>query len=157
MGFPRGSDGRESTCNARDLDLIPGLGRSPREGHGNPLQYSWLENPHEQWRMVGSCRLAGYSPWGHRVKHDWVTLSLLYRWPLLLDGLIRKLSALSFVVSKKFKTRKFTVMVSSLSVQVGNFRLTTLQPSASSFGARGKFKTCKSTANESHPLETIKA
>ena len=45
MGFPDGSNGKESACNAEDPDLIPGLGRSPREKHGNPLQYSCLENP----------------------------------------------------------------------------------------------------------------
>ena len=39
-----GSDGKESACNAGDLGLISGLGRSPGEGHGNPLQYSGLEN-----------------------------------------------------------------------------------------------------------------
>ena len=43
--LPGGSDGKESTCNAGDLGSIPGLGRSPGEGHGNPLQYSRLENP----------------------------------------------------------------------------------------------------------------
>ena len=43
--FLGGSDGKESTCNAEDLGLIPGLGRSPGEGNGNPLQYSCLENP----------------------------------------------------------------------------------------------------------------
>ena len=42
---PGGSDGKESSCNAEDLGLIPGLGRSPGVGHGNPLQYSCLENP----------------------------------------------------------------------------------------------------------------
>ena len=47
-GFPGGSDGKESTCNAGDLGLTPGLGRSPGGGHGNPLQYSCLENPHGQ-------------------------------------------------------------------------------------------------------------
>ena len=36
MGFPGGSDGKESACNAGDLDSIPGLGRSSEEGHGNP-------------------------------------------------------------------------------------------------------------------------
>ena len=45
MGFPAGSDGKESTCNAGDLGSIPGSGRSPGEGNGNPLQYSGLENP----------------------------------------------------------------------------------------------------------------
>ena len=42
---PCGSDGKEFACNAGDLGLIPGLGRSPGGGHGNPLQYSCLENP----------------------------------------------------------------------------------------------------------------
>ena len=43
-GFPGGSDGKESTCNARDLGLVPGSGKSPGEGNGHPLQYSYLEN-----------------------------------------------------------------------------------------------------------------
>ena len=43
--FPGGSDGKESAYNAGYLDSIPGLGRSPGEGNGNPLQYSCLENP----------------------------------------------------------------------------------------------------------------
>ena len=38
LGFPGGSDGKESACIVRDLGLIPGLGRSPGGGHGNPLQ-----------------------------------------------------------------------------------------------------------------------
>ena len=42
-GFPGDSDGKESACSARDLDLIPMSGRSPGEGYGNPLQYSCLE------------------------------------------------------------------------------------------------------------------
>ena len=53
LGFPGGSDGKESACNAGDLGSIPGLGRSPGGGHGNPLQYSCLENPHEQRSPVG--------------------------------------------------------------------------------------------------------
>ena len=44
MGFPGGSDGKEYTCNAGDLGLIPGLGRSPGEGNGNPFQNSYQEN-----------------------------------------------------------------------------------------------------------------
>ena len=43
-GFPSVSAGKESVCNAGDLGLIPGLGRSAREGNGYPLQYSGLEN-----------------------------------------------------------------------------------------------------------------
>ena len=60
VGIPDGSDGKESACNARDLGLIHGLGISPGGGHGNPLQYSCLENPH------GQRSLAGYSPQGHK-------------------------------------------------------------------------------------------
>ena len=44
LGFPCGSAGKESPCNAGDLSLIPGLGRSPGEGKGYPLRYSGLEN-----------------------------------------------------------------------------------------------------------------
>ena len=52
MGFPAVSDGKESACNAGDVGLIPGLGRSPGEGNGNPFQYSCLENPMDRgaWR-----------------------------------------------------------------------------------------------------------
>ena len=54
-GFPGGSNGEESACNVRDLGSIPGLGRSPGEGDGNPLQYSCLENPMDRgawWATV---------------------------------------------------------------------------------------------------------
>ena len=43
-GFPRGSEGKASACNVGDLGLNSGLGRSPGEGNGNPLQHSCLEN-----------------------------------------------------------------------------------------------------------------
>ena len=61
-GFPDGSDGKESAYNVGDLGLIPGAGRSPGEGHGNPLQYSCLENPIDRgaWQSMGS----------QRVRHD---------------------------------------------------------------------------------------
>ena len=49
MGFPGGSDGTESACNAGDMGSIPRLGRSPGEGNGNPLQYSCLENSMGMW------------------------------------------------------------------------------------------------------------
>ena len=48
MGFPGGSEGKASVCNAGDLGSVPGSGRSPREGNGNSLQYSCLENPIEE-------------------------------------------------------------------------------------------------------------
>ena len=44
-GFPGGSGGKESACNAGNWGSIPGSGRSPGEGHGSPLQYSYMENP----------------------------------------------------------------------------------------------------------------
>ena len=54
MSFLCGSDGKESTCQAGDPGLIPGLGRSPGEGNGNPLQYSYLENPMNRraWQAI---------------------------------------------------------------------------------------------------------
>ena len=64
MGFPGGSDGIESACNAGELDSILGLGRSLGGGNGNPLQYYSLENPQ------GQRSLADYSPWSLRVRHD---------------------------------------------------------------------------------------
>ena len=48
------SEGKESACNVGDLSLILGLGRSPREGHCNPLQYSCLKNPYRQRSLVGN-------------------------------------------------------------------------------------------------------
>ena len=56
LGFPDGSDGKESSCNAGDLGSIPGSGRSPGGGHSNLIHYSYLENPH------GQKSLGGYSP-----------------------------------------------------------------------------------------------
>ena len=58
VGFPSASDGKESACNAADLGSTTGLGRSPAGGHSNPLQSSYLENPHGQRSLVG------HNPWG---------------------------------------------------------------------------------------------
>ena len=54
MDFPGGSDGKQSVYNAGDLGSIPGSGRSPGEGNGNPCQYSCLENPMdgETWQVT---------------------------------------------------------------------------------------------------------
>ena len=54
QGFPGGSDGKESTCNAGDPGAIPGSGRSLGGGHGNSLQYSCLENPMDRgaWQAI---------------------------------------------------------------------------------------------------------
>ena len=88
LGFPHGSAGKESTHNVGDLGLLPGMGRSCGGGHGNPLQYSCLENPY------GQRSLAGYSPWGckeldttkwlstahDKKKHWWQQLFWKERW-----------------------------------------------------------------------------
>ena len=71
--FPGGSDGKASACNEGDLGLIPGWGRSPGEGNGNPRQHSclgkipWTEEP-DRLQSVES----------QRVRHDWVTSLSLF-------------------------------------------------------------------------------
>ena len=73
-GFPGGSDGKESACNAGYPGLIPGLGRSAGEGNGNPLQYSCLENSKDRgawWSTVHGSQ---------RVGHNWATLTLSHIW-----------------------------------------------------------------------------
>jgi len=55
MGFPGGSEGKESACNVGDPGSTPGSGRYPGEGNGNPLQYSYLENSMDRgawWAIV---------------------------------------------------------------------------------------------------------
>ena len=61
MGFPGGSEVKASACNAGDLGSIPGSGRSPGEGDGNPLQYSRLENPMD--RGAGGLQSTGSQSW----------------------------------------------------------------------------------------------
>ena len=65
MGFPSSSDGEESACNAGDLASIPGLGTSPGEGNGNPLQHFCLKNPMDR-------------PWGHKESDMTEQLTLTY-------------------------------------------------------------------------------
>ena len=60
QGFPGGAVVKNPPANAGDVGSIPGWGRSPGEGNGNPIQYSCLENPH------GQKSLAGYSTWGRK-------------------------------------------------------------------------------------------
>ena len=66
MGFPGGSDSEVFACNEGDQGSIPGSGRSPGEGNGTPLQYSWLENP-----MDGGAWSAAV----HGVTKSWTRLS----------------------------------------------------------------------------------
>ena len=64
VGFPGSSDNKESACNAGDPGSIPGVGRSPGEGNGGPLQYSHLENPLDRGA-------SGLHPMGlQKVGHD---------------------------------------------------------------------------------------
>ena len=80
-----GSDSKESACDAGDLGSNPGLGWSPGEGNGNPLQYSFLENPHVQRILVG------YSPWGCQDSDtsEWLapSLSFTYNVKIVLQKL----------------------------------------------------------------------
>ena len=79
IGFPGGSDDKASACNVGDPCSIPGLGRSPGEGNGNPFQYSCLENPwiEEPGRLQ--------SMWSQRVGHNWATSLSLYYYYFRVD------------------------------------------------------------------------
>ena len=68
-GFPSNSVGKESACNVGDLGLIPGLGRSPGEGNGNPLQYSCMKNPVD--RGPGRLQSMGSQKVGFQVAQRW--------------------------------------------------------------------------------------
>ena len=72
VGFPGGSDDKESACNAGNSGSIPAMGRSHGERNGYPLQYSWLENSMD--RIALQATLHG----SQRVGHYWVTISISY-------------------------------------------------------------------------------
>ena len=83
--FPGGSDGEESTCNLGDPGSIPGLGRSPGGEHGNPLQYSCLENPMDRgawWATVHGIAELDTS--------EWLTLSILFIDKRLQGALLKR-------------------------------------------------------------------
>ena len=79
MGFPGGSDGKR-ICLKGDLGFMPGLWRSPKGGHGNPLQYSCLENPHGQRSLVG------YRPQGRKESNTTERLSTPMVFPVVMYG-----------------------------------------------------------------------
>ena len=98
VGFPRSSVGRESACSAGDLGSIPGLGRSPGEGNGSPLQYPCLENLMDRgawWATVTASQ---------RVGHGWATGTWCI-WSALL-------SVGPYAPSRRVSTRLFSVSVS---------------------------------------------
>ena len=74
--FPGGSDSKDSACNAGDLRLILGLGRSPGEGHGNPFQYSCLENPMFSGSLAATA---------HEVTKNWTLSFSLFRTVVYID------------------------------------------------------------------------
>ena len=61
LGFPDDSDGKETACSAGDPGSIPGSGRSPGEGNGNPLLYSCLENPLERGAWLATVQVVAKS------------------------------------------------------------------------------------------------
>ena len=90
LGFPGGSDGKEFSCKLGDLGPIPGLGRSPGEGKGHPLQYSCLKNPHGQRSLAGhslcSCRVR--DDWAAKPSTEWTSqVVLVVENPLPMQGL----------------------------------------------------------------------
>ena len=74
LGFPGGSDNEEFTCNARDLDSVPALGRSHGGGRGNPLQCFCLETPHGQRSLAGYCLWVTKS----RTQLKWLSTAYIY-------------------------------------------------------------------------------
>ena len=71
VGFPGGSDGKESTCNMGDLGSVPGLGRSPGRGHGNPPPYPCLENPMDRGAWQAAVQMVTQS----RTRLKWLSSS----------------------------------------------------------------------------------
>ena len=103
--FPGGSGGKASAYNAGDLGLIPGSGRSPGEGNGNPLQYSCLENPMDRGAWLATC------PWGHKESDttEWFHLSdSLNQW-LVIHSRLRILDFVlgqNKITTEDFRTKK---------------------------------------------------
>ena len=104
LGFPGGSDRKESSCNVGDMGLIPGLGRSLEGGHGNPLQHSCLENSHGQRSLVG------YSPWGRKESDTTERLSIHSTFKLNL--IFREILCLKWWKDKYF-TQFYEAMINS--------------------------------------------
>ena len=121
QGFPDGSECKESACIAGDLGSVPGLGRSPGEWHGNPLQYFCLGIP---WTRS----LVSYSPWSHKVSDITEQLtpqtSLVVQWLRLLasnaggPGLILGQGTRSHLLQKhpinKFKKERSVIREENL-------------------------------------------
>ena len=108
--FPGGWNGKESTCNLGHLGLIPGLGRSPAWGYGNPLQYSCLKNPY------GQRSLAGYSPWGHKELdmtdiNATLSICLILFFPLCVYKSILYIPCSLKIIDSASQTRAFDIIL----------------------------------------------
>ena len=91
MGFPDSSADKESTCNLGDMDLIPGSGRSPGEGTGYPLQYSWVSLVAQLVKKKSACNAGdlGSIPGLGRSPGEGIGYPLQYSWALLMVQLVK--------------------------------------------------------------------
>ena len=117
LGFPGGSDGKESTRNGGDVGSIPGSGRSPEEGHGNPPVFLPGESPWTE--EAGGLQSMG----SQRVRRNWMTKHSTRKYAF------RSFSSLSFSVPVSGMVLKQTVWLESeLTVLVGGYMTSTARP-----------------------------
>ena len=107
--FPGSSISKKSTCSAGHPSLIPGLERSPREGNGNPLQYSGLENPIDRGAWQAS--VCG-------VIKSWRWLSILSNWHSSSSAVLSELSLTIFSIHRGFISAFLSILLSSSRLQL---------------------------------------
>ena len=92
-GFPGSSDGKASAYNTGDLGSIPGLGRSPGEGNGTPLQYSCLKNPMDQGAWWATVHVVAESDTTEQLSLSWTSLvaQMVKRLPTTRETWVRSL------------------------------------------------------------------
>ena len=157
LGIPCGSAGKEYTCNAGDLGSIPGSGRSPGGGHGNPFQYSCLENSMDRgawWATV--CRVTKSRTWLSDLSYafdlsvpwllnkgqclqEWAALAYLWRRKQMES------SSLSICVSPRIVTLVWDSMLPLQRIQVWS-----LVGKLRSFKLQWRSKTLRVTAKTRH-------
>ena len=116
-GFPGSSAGKESTCNAGDPSSISGLGRSPGEGIGYPLQYSWASLV-AQLRICLQCGRPGFDPWIGKIpwRREWLPTPAF--WPREFHGLYSLLGC-----KDSDMTERFSVSHTYVCVMLSHFQL----------------------------------
>ena len=112
-GFPGGSDGKESACDAGDLGSVSGLGRSPGEKNDDPLQYSYLENSmdREAWEVT----VHGME----RVRHYWVTNTFPFKVSLNHSGDVN--SSCKFVLRRVLWVLRGCIFFPYTQFEIGHF------------------------------------